>query len=53
MKDKTTQKLDCPHCEEYRKFGNFCGRCGKQLREVPLSAAEMDKLKRVYDSESK
>lgn len=28
---------DCPYCDECRKSGsNFCGRCGKQLKEHPI-----------------
>lgn len=31
------RKADCPFCEERRKNGaNFCGRCGKQLKENPI-----------------
>lgn len=31
------QKADCPFCEIRRKNGdNFCGRCGKQLKDNPI-----------------
>lgn len=31
------RKADCPFCEANRKSdANFCGRCGKQLKENPV-----------------
>lgn len=33
---RNNQGADCPHCKERREAGaNFCGRCGKQLKEHP------------------
>lgn len=35
--DNRNKNADCEYCEERRKKGsNFCGRCGKQLKESPV-----------------
>ncbi|MBS1412865.1 MAG: hypothetical protein HPZ00_06100 [Christensenellaceae bacterium] len=35
--DNKNKNADCEYCEERRKKGsNFCGRCGKQLKESPV-----------------
>ena len=37
MREEMREKPDCAYCEERRKQGaNFCGRCGKQLKETPV-----------------
>lgn len=38
MNKDRLNRPDCPFCEEHRKIpeANFCGRCGKQLKENPI-----------------
>lgn len=31
------EQVDCPYCDKKRQEGvNYCGRCGKQLKETPI-----------------